>query len=126
MPPTDSINTKTERVNSYTFKCFGVGITSSDKQPNVEHQTWLPPYQPNEQVEQKIIRTITEGSAIAVSNGSFKEEWGTSAVIIEGDKNARHIITYTFIYQITSKYQDTYRIDLPGIYQLISSRHVLI
>ena len=77
-------------------------------------------------MEQKIIRTITEGSAIAVSNGSFKEEWGTSAVIIEGDKNARHIITYTFIYQITSKYQDTYRIDLPGIYQLISSRHVLI
>ena len=40
--PTDSLNTKTERVNSCTFKCSGTVLTSSSKHPQVEHQTWLP------------------------------------------------------------------------------------
>ena len=46
-------------------------------------------------MEQHIIRAITKGSAIAISDGYFKEEWGTAAVIIEGNENVRHIITAT-------------------------------
>ena len=71
--PTDSLNTNTEKVNSCTVKCLGTGLTSSAKHPQVEHQTWITPYQPNKQVEQHIIRSITEGSAIAVRERSFKE-----------------------------------------------------
>ena len=46
-PPTDSLNIKTERINSCTVKCLFTGITSSSKQSQVKHQTWLPSYQPN-------------------------------------------------------------------------------
>ena len=119
MPPTDSLNTKTERVNSFTVKCSGTGLTISAKQPQVEHQKYLSSYQPNEKVEQHTIRDITKGSAIAVSGGSFKEEWGRSAVIIEGNENARHRITSTSTVTGTDKYQDAYRSELPGIYHVI-------
>ena len=106
LSPTDSLNIKTERVNSWTVKCSGNGLTSSAKHPQVEHQTWLPSYQPNEHVEQHIIRATTKDSAIAVSGGYFKEEWGTSAVIIEVNNNVRHRITAKSTTPGTAKYQD--------------------
>ena len=98
---------------------MGTGLTSSAKHPQVEHQTWLPSYQPNEQVEQHLIRAITKGSAIAVIGGSFKEEWGTAALIIEGNKNARHRITPTSTAPGTAKYQDAYSSELTGLYHMI-------
>ena len=94
-PPTDSLNTKTERVNSCTVNFLGACLIISVKHPQVEHHTWLPSYQPNEKAEQHIIRAITEGSEISVRDGSFKEELSKAEVLIEVNKNMRHIITAT-------------------------------
>ena len=71
-PPTESLNNKTERVNSFTVKYSGTGLTSSAKHPQVGDHTRLPSYRPDEQMEQHIIRVLTKGSEIAVSDGSFK------------------------------------------------------
>ena len=70
-------------------------------------------------MEQQTIRAITKGSAISVSGGSFKEEWDTSAVIIEGNKNTRHIIIATSTAQGTAKDKGAYRSDIKIIYPII-------
>ena len=38
---------------------------------------------------------IQEGVEIVVSNGSFKEQWGTAALIIKYQQYKKHIITET-------------------------------
>ena len=70
-------------------------------------------------MEQHVIRAITKGSEISFSNGSLKEEWGTSAFITEGNNNARHRIIATSNASGTAKDQDTYRSELTGIYHVI-------
>ena len=70
-------------------------------------------------MEQHVIRAITKGSEIAVSNGSFREEWSTAAMIIEVNKNSRHRITATSTATGTAKYQDAYRSELTGLYHVI-------
>ena len=70
-------------------------------------------------MEQHIIRAITKGSEIAVSNGSFREEWSTAAMIIEVNKNSRHRIIATSTATGTAKYQDAYRSELTGLYHVI-------
>ena len=66
-----------------------------------------------------MIRGITEGSAIAVSGGSINEEWGAAAVIPEVNNNARHRIKATSTAPGTSKYQDSHKSDLTGLYHMI-------
>ena len=73
-------------------------------------------------MEQHITRSITEGSAIAVSSCSFKEEWGTSAVIIEGNENSRHRIKVTSTAPGTDKDQYAYMIELTGLYHTICTK----
>ena len=68
----------------------------------------------------KKTRAITEGPEILVRDGSFKEEWGTTEVIIEGNKNKRHIITAASNTPGTSKYQYTYRSEITGLYNVAS------
>ena len=70
-------------------------------------------------MEQHIIRAIIEGPEIAVSDGFFKEEWVTAAVIIEGNENTRHRITAKSTTPGTAKDQDTYRSDITGLYHVI-------
>ena len=62
---------------------------------------------------------MTEGSAITVSDGSFKEEWGTAAVITEGNENVRQRITSTSTTPGTAKDQDAYRSELTVLCHLI-------
>ena len=66
-----------------------------------------------------MIRGITEGSAIAVSGGSINEEWGATAVTPEVNNNARHRIKATSTAPGTSKYQDSHKSDLTGLYHMI-------
>ena len=91
---------------------MGTGLTSSAKHPQVEHHTWLPSYQKNEQVEQQITKAITEGSKFSVRDEYFKEEWGTSVVTIEVNKNARNRIKATSTAPGTAKDQDAYRSEI--------------
>ena len=65
------------------------------------------------------MKDITKGSEIAVSEGSFKEEWGTSVVIIEGNENAGHRVTATSTASGTDKDQDGYRIRITELYLVI-------
>ena len=54
------------------------------------------------------------------ANGSFKEEWGTAAVITEGNENVRQRITSTSTTPGTAKDQDAYRRNLTVLYHVTS------
>ena len=113
-PPTDSLNTKTERVNSFTFKCSDTGITSTAKHPQVEHHTWISSFQPNEQAEQHILRAIIKVTAITLSGGYFNGECDIAVVIIKGNKHRRHRKIDSSTAPGNYKYQDAYRSDTTG------------
>ena len=57
--------------------------------------------------------------AIAVSDGSFKDKWGISALVIEVISHNVHIIIVTSTNPGRSKSQETYQSELAGIYHII-------
>ena len=54
-----------------------------------------------------------------VSNGSYKENWDTSALIIKGHEYAKLRIATAFTSPGQAKYQYEYRSDLKGIFHVL-------
>ena len=75
----------------------------------------LPHYQATNAIEIEIDISIQKGTSIMVSDGSFKENWGTSALIIEGDISSICRITEKCTTPGHSEDQEAYMIELSGI-----------
>ena len=52
---------------------------------------------------------------MVASDRSFKKEWGTAALIIEGKQYTKHRITATCTTPGLPKYQDAYRSEILGL-----------
>jgi hypothetical protein len=61
---------------------------------------------------------IKEGDAIAISNGSFRDQYGTAAWVLEGS-NSNGRIVGAVIAPGTAKDQSAYRSELVGIYSIL-------
>ena len=59
--------------------------------------------------------SVQKGTAIMVINESYKENWGTAALIIEGDSSYRRRITAKRTTPGNSEDQEAYRSELSGI-----------
>ena len=53
------------------------------------------------------------------SNGSFKDRWGTAAIIIEENNQGKHRIEVSCTTTGLTRYQDAYRSELSGIIHLV-------
>ena len=67
-----------------------------------------------------ISQAINSGTAIAVSDGSFREGVGTSAFVLEGPNSHGRIVT-TNVVPGESEDQSAYRSELAGLYGIIST-----
>jgi hypothetical protein len=69
-------------------------------------------------------QAILQGEAIAVSNGSFKDQYGTAAWVIEGNDH-RGRISGAVIVPGNAEDQSSYRSELAGIYSIfIAVKHI--
>ena len=84
MTPTNSQDTKKERVNNIRLNDSSTGPTSTAQPPRGKNVCGYH-HLKNYQAEQYITMDIIEVTEIAVSDGSFKDEFGTASVIIEGN-----------------------------------------
>ena len=66
-----------------------------------------------EQHSKVVARALRNGTATAVSNGSYKEGLGSSATIIHGDKRTTGIVVTNHVQGLTI-YQLAYRSELAG------------
>ena len=81
---------------------------------------WRPTLTSNITQEDYTASDLREGSVITVSGGCYKENWGTSALIIEGPEYSKHRIASTWTFPIHAKDQDAYRSELAGIFHVVS------
>jgi hypothetical protein len=66
-----------------------------------------------------IAQALRDGTAIAVSDGSYKDHHGTSALILQAPQTQHNIIAVNTV-PGNSAFQDSYRSEIAGIYgQLI-------
>ena len=72
-----------------------------------------------------IITDIEEGKAVAVSDGSFKEEFGTACWIIENELGTERIIGLIDI-PGSKKDHDAYRSELGGLYGIVTAVDILV
>ena len=79
-----------------------------------------PPLSFSTSSETYIASALRDGTAIAVSDGSYKEEWGLEALIIEGPDHATRLITATCTSPGHPKDKDAYRSELAGIFHMVS------
>ena len=63
----------------------------------------------------EIIRDIGQGTAVAISDGSFKDEAGTAAWIIENESGTQRMMGYVMVPGFASD-QSAYRSEIAGIY----------
>ena len=68
---------------------------------------------------------IYSGVAIAVSDGSFKDEFGISAWTIRGTTDEQHLIGVNTVPGSTED-QSAYRSELAGLYGLSQQLHALV
>ena len=54
------------------------------------YPTWNPTYQKYPDIERYIASVLCEETAIDISDGLFKGEWGTVALTMEGKHYANH------------------------------------
>ena len=94
-PPDDISPTLAEDLSPDVIKCKVIGL-------HLQHQTCIllpetrnTQYQSPNTTEINISRSIQAGTAIVVSDGSFKNRWGTAALIIKGGKTSHPRITAT-------------------------------
>ena len=57
--------------------------------------------------------------SMEVSDGYFKDRWGTSDLVIEGDRHNVHIITATRTTPGRSEYQEAYQSEISVIYHIM-------
>ena len=81
---------------------------------------WNPPLPFRKSLETYISSAIREETDIELSDGSYKEDWGLSYLIIEGSDHATHQITATCTDQGHPKYQYAYISELAGIFHVVS------
>ena len=88
--------------------------------PPLTKPLWNPPLSLRISSETYIASEIREGTAISVIDGSYKEDWGVVALIIEGSDHATHKITATCTSTGQLKYQDSYISEPTGIFHVVS------
>ena len=94
-----------------------LGISQS---PITTTPLWRPTLTSNRSSEVHIASALRYGAAIAVSDGSYKENWGTSVLIIEGYEYDKRRIAVTCTSLGHSKYQYVYIIELSVIIHVVS------
>lgn len=72
----------------------------------------------------KIVEAIRNGTCIAVSDGSFKDEYGTAAWVLEG-RTSEGRIEGVGIIPGEPKIQGAYRSELGGLYGIATIIHIL-
>ena len=96
----------------------------SDLRKNIKHPLknlhWNPTLSFSKSSETCINSALRDGTAIEVSDGYFKEDWGSAALIIEGLDHATHQLSATCIIPGHPKDQDSYRSELAGIFHMVS------
>jgi hypothetical protein len=71
-----------------------------------------------------IAKAITEGTAIAVSDGSFKDAFGTAALVIEGPDSTNRLES-TLVLPGLPKDQSPYRSELGGLFGIVVLVHLI-
>ena len=66
----------------------------------------------------EIVQDIAKGTAVGVSDGSFKDEAGTAAWIIENERGTQRIMGKTIVPGYASD-QSAYRSEIAGIYSMV-------
>ena len=66
----------------------------------------------------EIIDDITNGTAVGVSDGSFKDEFGTASWVIENFSGSQMIMGNVLVPGFQSN-QSAYRSEIAGIYGLV-------
>jgi hypothetical protein len=67
----------------------------------------------------RVAQAIRDGTAIAISDGSFKEDFGTSALVIEASDSTNNIITVNAVPGNLAN-QGSYRSELASIFGQIT------
>ena len=62
---------------------------------------------------------IQDGTAIAVSDGSYKTEFGTSALALEGEDSTNRIVAVNVVPGDPTD-QSSYRSELAGIFGIVT------
>ena len=77
---------------------------------------WNPLTSLNEDTQRHTYQEIRNGMSISVSDGSFKDRRGTSALVIEGVRHNFHRITASSTTPGRSEEQEAYQSNLAEIY----------
>ena len=119
-PPEDSLTTKVESIIPNTVKSTRTHPLGRAQIPIPTTPLWIPTLTSNRSSEDHIASAIREVTVIAVIDESYKANWVTSVLIIEGSKYAKHQIAATCTSPGHSKYQDAYRSELAFIFHVVS------
>ena len=118
-PPDDRIRTKSEKISEQVVKTTGISlITNIPKVYAIPIQR-NPRTSLNEGTQRHTAQGIRNGTAIGVSDGSFKYRCGNSAIVIEWGRNNLHRITANRTTPGRSEDQEEYRSKLSGIYHIM-------
>ena len=118
-PLHDRPPTLAEDLPSDVIKCTCIGHHLQKKPISPLPDTWNTQHQDSKSTERHIYREIQADTAIAVSDGSFKNSWGTVALITEVGKFSHPIISSTSTTSGKPEYQGEYRSKLSGIMHAI-------
>jgi hypothetical protein len=86
---------------------------------SVEGLQWLVKHFVAEDEGAMLALAIWDGTAIAVSDGSFKDEFGTSALVLEGEDSKNWIIAVNVVLGDPTD-QSAYRSELAGIFGIVT------
>jgi hypothetical protein len=71
-----------------------------------------------------LAEAISKGIAIAVCDGSFKDEFGTAAYVLEGETSTNRIVV-VLVTPGTDDNQSSYRSELSGIFGVVVMVHLV-
>ena len=80
----------------------------------------FPPLSNRNISETHIASALREVSSKSTSGGSYKEDWGPAALIVEGAEHKTHQIATSCTCPGLPKDQDAYRSELAGIFHVVS------
>lgn len=121
--PDDEIRTICKPATEVTIAMIGLppkGNRAAARIAEPETTRWTPEFDFSTENKQYITNAVQNGSAIAVSNRSHKEDWGTSAFIIEGGQHQEHRLSGTCTTPGHPEDQEAYRSKLSRIYCTIN------
>eukprot|EP00978_Attheya_sp_CCMP212_P033691 scaffold137243_cov47-Attheya_sp.AAC.1 len=84
-----------------------------------ETSTWFPQLHHIEDNGQAIARSIRKGQAVAVSDGSFKDEQGTAAFVIQKGFQRRNRIEMSTLVPGSKIAQSSYQSELGGLFGIV-------